>query len=81
MTEKTLNYSRNLFEVFWSGLKKSLEGMMIGWMLSRSQSANRYVAQQLIDIGEYRSDQYYEVLREINLKCIDSINKEFGRND
>ena len=53
---------------------------MVGLVLARSQSANRYVAQQLIDIGEYRQSQYYDVLRELNMKCIDSINKEF-KND
>ena len=80
MTTTTLNYSLNLIEGFWSGLKITLKGIMIGLVLARSQSANRYVAQQLIDIGEYRQSQYYDVLRELNMKCIDSINKEF-KND
>ena len=80
MTTTTLNYSLNLIEGFWSGLKITLKGIMVGLVLARSQSANRYVAQQLIDIGEYRQSQYYDVLRELNMKCIDSINKEI-KND
>ena len=62
MTAIALSYSKSLLEGLWVGLKKTLQGIMIGYMLARQTSANRVVAQQLIDTGEYRQDQYYEVL-------------------
>ena len=78
MTTVALNYSKSLLEGLWVGLKKTLQGIMIGYMLARQASANRVVAQQLIDTGEYRQDQYHEVLNRLNQQCIASIHKEFG---
>ena len=78
MTTIALSYSKSLLEGLWVGLKKTLQGIMIGYMLARQTSANRIVAQPLIDTGEYRQDQYYEVLNRLNQQCIASIHKEFG---
>ena len=80
MTTIAMNYSKSLLEGLWVGLKKTLQGIMIGYMLARQTSANRVVAQQLIDTGEYRQDQYYEVLNRLNAQCIASIHKEFGND-
>ena len=78
MTTIALSYSKSLLEGLWIGLKKTLQGFMIGYMLARQTSANRVVAQQLIDTGEYRQDQYHEVLNKLKQQCIASIHKEFG---
>lgn len=77
---QSLSFSTKLLSGLFNGLKKTLQGVMIGYMLARQTSANRIVAQQLIDTGEYRQDQYYEVLSKLNQQCIASIHKEFGND-
>ena len=62
----------------WSAIKKTLEGMMIGYMIGRQTSANRHVAQQLINVGEYRQDDFYDLLSSLNAKTIASIKSDFG---
>jgi hypothetical protein len=61
----------------WSALKKTLEGMMVGYMIGRQTSANRHVAQQLINVGEYKQDEYYNLVASLNTKTIASIRSEF----
>lgn len=73
MTSIALKATHNVFYA----LRKTLEGMMIGWMIGRQTSANRHVAQQLINIGEYRQDDYYNLLSDLNSKTIASIKSEF----
>jgi hypothetical protein len=60
-----------------SALKKTLEGMMVGYMIGRQTSANRHVAQQLINVGEYKQDEYYNLVASLNTKTIASIRSEF----
>lgn len=78
MTTTILNYSQNLLELIFTSLKKTVQGFMIGWMISRQTEANRTVVQQMINAGEYRQDEYWTLLHQINRKTIQSIHKEFG---
>ena len=83
MTTIALNYSLNLLDGFLSvlktianGIKKILQGLMIGFMVARQTKANEYVAEQMIRYGEYRKDDYYNLLHELNRKTIDNVHKE-----
>lgn len=78
MTTLVLNYSTNLLERFSSGLKKALQGVMIGYMISRQTQANYHVAQMLIDAGEYRQDQYYNLVHELNQKTIKAAYEKYN---
>jgi hypothetical protein len=73
MTQMVLHAGHNV----WSALKKTLEGMMVGYMIGRQTSANRHVAQQLINVGEYKQDEYYNLVASLNTKTIASIRSEF----
>lgn len=77
MTTMVLNYSQSLLEGLWSGLKKTLQGIMIGYMIARQTEANRLVAQQLVNAGEYRQSDYWSLLNDLNARTIQSIHKEF----
>lgn len=83
MTTTALNYSLNLLDGFLSvlkttsnGIKKTLQGVMIGMMVARQTKANEYVAEEMIRYGEYRKDDYYHLLHELNKKTIDRVHKE-----
>ena len=78
MTTIALNYSRSLLSTLWNGTKKTLQGMMIGWMLARQSQANQHVARQLIQYGEYPKDEYWNLVAKLNRESIQSIHKEFG---
>jgi len=80
MTTIALNYSKSLLEGLWTGLKTTLQGIMVGYILARQAQANQHVAQQLIDCGEYRQEDYHNLLAELNRKAIQSIGKEFSRD-
>ena len=74
MTQIVVNASNTV----WLAIKKTLEGMMIGYMIGRQTSANRHVAQQLINVGEYRQDDFYDLVSQLNAKTIASIKSDFG---
>ena len=78
MATAILNYSQSLIEVIINGLKTTLKGMMIGYMVGRQTSANSRVAEFLISTGEYIQEQYWEILNRLNKETIDSIHKEFN---
>ena len=78
MTQLVLNYSTSLLESIWAGLKNTLKGMMLGLVLARQSSANRVVAQQLIDVGEYRQDDYFDLVHQLNVKTLSDLRKEFS---
>ena len=77
MTTLVLNYSTSLLERFWSGLKRTLQGVMIGYMISRQTQANYHVAQILINAGEYRQDEYYNLVHQLNQKTIKDISSMY----
>jgi len=77
MTTLVLNYSTSLLERFWSGLKRTLQGVMIGYMISRQTQANYHVAQMLINAGEYRQDEYYSLVHQLNQKTIKDISSMY----
>lgn len=77
MTALALNYSQSLLNGIWSVLKKTLQGIMIGYMVGRQTQANQKVAQFLIDCGEYRQSEYYVLLADLNHKTIQSIHEKF----
>ena len=81
MTTIALNYSRSVLNTLWNGVKKTLQGIMIGWMIARQTQANQHVARQLISHGEYRQDDYWTLVSDLNRKTIQNIHKEFGYND
>lgn len=76
MTTIALNYSQNLLEGFFRVLKKTLQGIMVGYMVARQTEANKVVAQQMINAGEYRQDEFYALLSDLNTKTISSIHRE-----
>ena len=78
MTTLVINYSQNLLEGFWSGLKSTLKAVMIGYMVARQTSANRYVAEQLSKY-EYNGENYWVILNDLNKKTIVQIHKEFDK--
>ena len=80
MTTIALNYSKSLLEGLWTGLKNTLQGIMVGYILARQAQANQHVAQQLINCGKYRQEDYHNLLAELNRKAIQSIGKEFNRD-
>jgi hypothetical protein len=53
---------------------------MIGYMIARQTSANEKVAQMMIHTGEYRQDDYWSLLNDLNYRTIQNIHKEFGRD-
>ena len=77
MTTLVLNYSQSLLEGLWSGLKKTLQGFMVGYMVARQCQANRYVAEQ-ISRYEYNGENYWVILNDLNQKTIKQIHEEFG---
>lgn len=80
MTTMVLNYSQSLLEGLWGGLKKTLQGVMIGYMIARQTEANRLVAQQLINAGEYRQHDYWTLLNNLNERTIRSVHEEFAND-
>ena len=78
MTTLVINYSTSLLEGFWSGLKGTLKAVMIGYMIARQTSANRYVAEQLSKY-EYNGENYWVILNDLNKKTIDQIHEEFDK--
>ena len=77
MTTLVLNYSQNLLEGFFRVLKKTLQGIMLGYAIARQTQANRYVADQ-ISRYEYNGKDYWVILNDLNKKTIEQIHKEFG---
>ena len=77
MTTIALNYSTKILEGSWKVVKKTLQGIMIGYMIARQSEANKAVAQQMINAGEYRQDDYWTLLNDLNARTIQSIHKEF----
>jgi len=51
---------------------------MIGYMVARQTSANRYVAEQLSKY-EYNGENYWVILNDLNKKTINQIHEEFGK--
>lgn len=76
MTALALNYSQNLLNGFFGVLKKTLQGMMIGWIMARQSQANYYIAQQLI--CEYRAAGYTveSLHHKLNVESLDRLRKE-----
>jgi len=74
MTVIALNYSKNLLEGFWSGLKTTLKGMMIGWIVARQVHVNQMIAQRICS----QTIPYKDTLSKLNNDTIKSIHEEFG---
>ena len=79
MTTLVLNYSTSLLEGLWSGVKKTLQGIMLGYAIARQTQANRYVAEQ-ISRYEYNGENYWVILNDLNQKTIQELQKEFGHD-
>ena len=77
MTTAILNYSTSLIDVIIRGLKNTLKGMMIGYMVARQTQANRNVA-SFISKYEYNGENYWVILNDLNKKTIKQIHEEFG---
>tara|TARA_B100000683_G_scaffold18630_1_gene18294 strand:- start:393 stop:635 length:243 start_codon:yes stop_codon:yes gene_type:complete len=80
MTTIALSYSTKILEGSWKVVKKTLQGIMIGYMIARQSEANKAVAQQMINAGEYRQDDYWTLLNDLNARTIQSIHKEFAND-
>ena len=74
---QSLNFSTKLLNGLFEGVKKTLQGIMVGYMLARQNQANRYIAERLI--CEYRDTHTVASLHaELNRKTLESIAKDFS---
>ena len=76
MTTIALNYSQSLLNGFWRVFKNILQGIMIGWIMSRQTKANEYIARQMIH--EYRGYTVESLTNKLNTESLSRIRKEFG---
>ena len=76
---QSLSFSTKVLEKLGRILKKTLQAMMLGWMIARQTQANTHLARILMDSGEYNRSEhdYYTILEDLNKKTIDNIHKEF----
>ena len=74
----SLSYSTNLLEYIGNTIKKTLQGIMVGWMIARQAHVNSVIASHLIKTAEYKDTNYQSLLAELNYKSIQQIHKEFG---
>ena len=79
MTTIALNYSTKILEGSWNVVKKTLQGIMLGYAIARQTQANRYVAEQ-ISRYEYNGENYWVILNDLNQKTIQELQKEFGND-
>ncbi len=79
---QSLSFSTKVLEKVGTFLKKTLQGIMIGWMVARQTQANRHIADLLMRSGEYRKGEhnYYTLLADLNQKTIQNIHKEFNND-
>ncbi len=79
---QSLSFSTKILEKIGAFLKKSFQGIMIGWMVARQTQANRHIADILIRSGEYRKGEhnYYTLLADLNQKTIQNIHKEYNND-
>lgn len=77
MTTLVLNYSQSLLEKIFKGLKNTLQGFMVGWMIARQTAANASIVETMIRAGEYRKEDYHWLLADLNTRTIAGIEKEF----
>jgi hypothetical protein len=76
MTALALNYSQNLLKVIWGSVKKTLQGIMMGYVLARQYQANEYVARKLIH--DYPGHTVSSLHHMLNQKSLELTKKEFG---
>jgi len=76
---QSLSFSTKILEKLGRILKKTLQAMMLGWVIARQTQANTHLARILMDSGEYNRSEhdYYTILADLNKKTIDNIHKEF----
>lgn len=79
MTTIALNYSTRILEGSWNVVKKTLQGLMLGYAIARQTQANRYVAEQLSRY-EYNGENYWVILNDLNQRTIQELQKEFGND-
>lgn len=72
---QTLNFSTRILEGLYNGVKKTLQGIMMGYMLARQTQANRYIAQRLIH--EYPNHTVASLHHELNRKTLQDISDMF----
>ena len=75
---QSLSFSTKILEKLGTFLKKSFQGLVIGYMIARQTQANQKIADQLCRFGEYKRDEYYNVLADLNKRTIAQIQKEFS---
>lgn len=79
MTTIALNYSTRILEGSWNVVKKTLQGIMLGYAIARQTQANRYVAEQLSRY-EYNGENYWVILNDLNQRTIQELQKEFAND-
>ena len=77
---QSLNFSTKILNGFFNGVKKTLQGIMFGYILARQTKANAYIERQLIH--EYRREGHtVESLEaELNAQSLERLKKEFCRD-
>lgn len=79
MTALALNYSQkltHLIEVVLKAVKKTLEGIMVGYILARQNQANFDLARRMLH--EYPGHTVESLHAELNRKTLDSLKKELN---
>ena len=79
MTTIALNYSTRILEGSWNVVKKTLQGIMLGYAIARQTQANRYVAEQLSRY-EYNGEKDWVNLNDLNQRTIQELQKEFAND-
>ena len=65
---QSLSFSTKVLEKLGRILKKTLQAMMLGWMIARQTQANTHLARILMDSGEYnRSEHDYYAASQLFL--------------
>jgi len=77
---QSLNFSTKILNGFFNGVKKTLQGIMFGYMLARQNQANVYIARQLIHEYKGVGHTVESLEAELNAKTLERLKKEFCRD-
>ena len=80
MTTIALNYSQNLLNGFLRVIKKTLQGMMFGYIMARQNQANALLARQMIHEFRREGHTVESLHSHLNTQSIARLKKEFCRD-
>lgn len=77
MTTIALNYSQNLLNGFLRVIKKTLQGIMFGYIMARQNQINHRIAQQMIHEFRREGHTVESLHAELNQRSMTKLKKEF----